>query len=299
MEAGLTFSIIIPTYNRRDKILKCLETLYNQDFPAAKYEIIVVDDASTDGTYQKLAKEDVAVYKLKSRVGPAAARNYGASKAKGKYLAFIDSDCLAPSNWLERLLDGYRKLPAAVGVGGSYEQRSKSILAQYEAFVYRKYLKKQKDYVSTQRDELPFILGNMSYVRGAFLEVGGLNEKIPYYCAGEDAELKERLLKAKKKFVYVDCKVVHDHDFTFSSFYTQSLNRGAGMLWDSRKKGKIQSLPVLYLRLLFSLCLPISLLYSLIQVKGSLKLVFPEYLFFVFRTLGKLKHYKEIANLSI
>src|SRR3989344_748327 len=188
----MLFSVIIPTYNRKREILKCLKSIYNQDFPSDKFEIIVVDDASTDGTHKLLLKEDVTILRLKERSGPSVARNFGASKARGKYLAFTDSDCLVPKNWLLSFSDVFRRYPDLFSAGGSYVNLGKSIYCRYESYVYKRYVREEKEYISKERNELPFALGNIAYRKDAFWELGGFNERIPYYCSGEDALLKEK-----------------------------------------------------------------------------------------------------------
>jgi glycosyltransferase involved in cell wall biosynthesis len=92
------FSIVIPTYNRAGYIHKTVESLLRQDDSA--YEIIVVDDGSTDNTEEVLAqiKSDKVSYHKKANAERGAARNYGARLAKGTYINFFDSDDLAYPN---------------------------------------------------------------------------------------------------------------------------------------------------------------------------------------------------------
>jgi glycosyltransferase involved in cell wall biosynthesis len=86
------FSVVIPTYNRSKAILPTLESCFKQSFD--NFEVIVVDDGSTDDSLQVLS--DVADTRLKvisqDNAGPAAARNLGMQQAEGKYIAFLDSD---------------------------------------------------------------------------------------------------------------------------------------------------------------------------------------------------------------
>lgn len=86
------FSVVIPTYNRSRSILPTLDSCFKQSFD--NFEVIVVDDGSTDDSLQVLS--DVADTRLKvisqNNAGPAAARNLGMQQAEGKYIAFLDSD---------------------------------------------------------------------------------------------------------------------------------------------------------------------------------------------------------------
>ena len=96
------FSIIIPTYNRAHILLRAIDSVMNQSFQ--DFEIIVVDDGSTDNT-NDLIKSSYAsdiIYKYQTNSGVCIARNHGAIQAKGKYLVFLDSDDWLTTNCLER-----------------------------------------------------------------------------------------------------------------------------------------------------------------------------------------------------
>ncbi|MCZ2355170.1 MAG: glycosyltransferase family 2 protein [Bacteroidia bacterium] len=94
------FSIVVPTYNRAHLITKTLQSLLDQTYP--DFEIIVVDDGSTDNTEEvvkKINADKIKYYKI-ANSERAAARNYGATKATGDYVNFFDSDDIALSNHL-------------------------------------------------------------------------------------------------------------------------------------------------------------------------------------------------------
>lgn len=99
------FSIIIPTYNRADFVTKTIESLLNQTY--TNFEIIVVDDGSTDNTQEIVeAINDTRIsYFKKENAERGAARNFGAKKAIGEYINFFDSDDLAYPNHLETALE--------------------------------------------------------------------------------------------------------------------------------------------------------------------------------------------------
>ncbi len=100
------YSIIIPTYNRIEEIKELLASLdaLNNDSPA--FDLLIVDDGSTDGTTPFLQSYD-AQYEIliygQSNAGPGAARNLGMQKATGSYFLFIDSDCTLPKDYLVKL----------------------------------------------------------------------------------------------------------------------------------------------------------------------------------------------------
>jgi len=95
------FSIIIPTYNRADFIVKTIQSVLNQTYN--NFEVIVVDDGSTDNTSAvvKAIKDKRIKYYQKDNAERAAARNYGIKKAKGDYITFLDSDDILYQKYLE------------------------------------------------------------------------------------------------------------------------------------------------------------------------------------------------------
>lgn len=98
-------SIVIPTYNEQRDIAKCLSSLFLQNYKSI--EIIVVDDGSTDDTRSKiydLGFKEIKVFEQK-HLGPAIARNLGASKAKGEILVFVDADMTFDKNFIEKLIE--------------------------------------------------------------------------------------------------------------------------------------------------------------------------------------------------
>ena len=113
-------SIIVPVKNEQEMIDSCLKSLLNLDYH--EYEVIIVDNGSTDGTFEiagKTALGDNRVRLLSSGGYTGAARNVGIFAAKGDIMAFIDGDCIAPSDWLKQLVNSLSSEPiTTAGVGG-------------------------------------------------------------------------------------------------------------------------------------------------------------------------------------
>lgn len=93
-------SIIIPVYNNKDRLEKCLLALSQQTIPRNKYEIIVVDNDSTDGSYEIAAKYSNAVL-IQNRIrSPYPTRNLGIKKARGYYKILVDSNIVVPREFI-------------------------------------------------------------------------------------------------------------------------------------------------------------------------------------------------------
>jgi hypothetical protein len=87
-------SVVIPTHNRREKLNRLLRTILQSDYPKDKLEIIVVDDASTDGTYKAVKKEfpEVEIFRNKNKKLVSACRNMGIKNSKGEFIFLVDDD---------------------------------------------------------------------------------------------------------------------------------------------------------------------------------------------------------------
>lgn len=105
------FTVVIPAYNGARIVRRAVDSVLRQTFP--DLELIVVDDGSIDGTLEVLSGYDDARLSLlrQEHVGVSSARNHGASRARGRFLTFLDSDDVAEPTWLEQL--GRRLLAGA------------------------------------------------------------------------------------------------------------------------------------------------------------------------------------------
>src|SRR5437764_138198 len=116
----MRFSVVIPTFNRQATLHQTLKAIEAQD--ALSFEVIVVDDGSTDGTKEAVTSEFPSVqYIQQENQGPAAARNTGIRAVAGDIVVFTDDDCVPPPDWLSRLANGYARYPEVAGVGGYLE----------------------------------------------------------------------------------------------------------------------------------------------------------------------------------
>ena len=123
---SIHISAIICTHNRAGYLSKALQSLVNQSLPKEQFEILVVDNKSTDNTRQVVCEEFAFVpnlrYFYEPIIGLSQARNTGWCNASGEYVAYLDDDAIACPQWLEKILDAFSKVvPQPGGVGGKVE----------------------------------------------------------------------------------------------------------------------------------------------------------------------------------
>ena len=232
-------SVVVPTHNRKERLRRCLRALMAQDYPA--YEVIVVDDGSTDGTDEMVRQEFPQVHYLRQEHrGPAAARNRGIRAARGEIVAFTDDDCEPPPEWLRSLWEGFQHYPEAGAVGGIQEPTahalSQNLLARYESFVtYRIYGVGERAVVGSPA---PGGTNNLAVPKYLLERLGGFDETFPV-AAGEDADLLYRIADLGYKTVCLPNKVVHHHTYTWRAFVRQQVQRGVGAAYFLRKRGAL------------------------------------------------------------
>lgn len=111
-------SIIVPAYNEEKNIGACVRSLIKQQ-TSASYEVIVVDNNSTDRTGQIAASLGARVV-IQKRQGRAYARQKGADRARGNILAYTEADCVAPIDWIENMVRFLTDHPQFIGIAGGY-----------------------------------------------------------------------------------------------------------------------------------------------------------------------------------
>lgn len=247
----MKFSAVVPTYNRLETLKKCLAALLSQDYPLEELQIIVVDDGSSDGTreYLKATSDPNLIFYLNDHGGPAKARNFGAGKSQGLYLAFTDDDCLVPNNWLKELEKGFNKWPQAAGVGGYLE--APAPVLENNSLAKLEYYETHTVYHASPEEYLGGFespsggTNNIAYRREIFEKLGGFDENIPVP-AGEDADLKLRAVEAGYKIGYLPLKVTHLDPYTLKTFIERSICSGIGSAYFEKKhlqkKGNITTL---------------------------------------------------------
>lgn len=213
------YSVIIPTYNRAKTLALTLDSVCNQTLSPEKYEVIVIDDGSTDDTELlvknlkfKVKSPEIRYFKTENG-GPAKARNLGIKESEGEIIFFTDDNCVAPPNWMETLLDGYIRYPDVVGVGGwikaaggrrKYAQRYLDALRQKYSAIALREEKKTKFLDSSYREYF-----NMSYKKSALLNVGGFD--VNFITPGMvDYDIRKRIMENGGYLAYLPF-TIEDH----------------------------------------------------------------------------------------
>ena len=114
---GKKITVIVPAYNEQELIAGCLDSLLNQTLAREYYEIMVVDNNSTDLTARIALSKGVRVEK-EARKGYVHAIRRGIEASQTEIIAFTDADCRVPSNWLAKILEHFEASSKIVGVGG-------------------------------------------------------------------------------------------------------------------------------------------------------------------------------------
>jgi glycosyltransferase involved in cell wall biosynthesis len=110
-------TIIVPVYNEKALIAGCLDSLINQTLDKNLYEIIVIDNNSTDLTNRIVTQKGVRIEK-ELRKGYVHAIRKGVEVSDTEFIAFTDADCRVPPNWAEKILSAFAISADIVGVGG-------------------------------------------------------------------------------------------------------------------------------------------------------------------------------------
>jgi glycosyltransferase involved in cell wall biosynthesis len=218
-------SVVVPFFNSRATLGRCLSALSGQTLARQRYEIIAVDDGSTDGGAEIARRSSVRLIQQKNRGAPGA-RNAGIEAATGKWIAFTDADCTPSRSWLRSLLTAVETTtePVLGAAGPVMAQPSDAPAARFVdisgGLDTARHL---------QHPRFPFApTGNVMYRRDALEAVGGFDDR---YAAYDACDLHRRLmLEVGGEVIFVESAVVlHQHRATWSDYWTQQVNYGRGL----------------------------------------------------------------------
>jgi glycosyltransferase involved in cell wall biosynthesis len=214
-------SVILPSYNSEKTIEAVLTALKKQTFKKP-FEIILVDssiDTTPDIVRSKFP--GIKYIHLPEKTDPGTARNIGLKESKGDIILFIDSDCVARDNWIEKMVH-IQKATDYAAVGGAVvngnDPHSKIAWAGYMA-EFREFIPQQPE---KEVSHIPTC--NISYKRKYLEELGGFN---PDYYPQEDLDFNYRLCKTGAKILFnPQIQVAHNHRTETRAFFRHQKNVG-------------------------------------------------------------------------
>lgn len=211
-EGGIVVAVVIPTHNRRELLARLLASLAAQTLPASAFEVLIVHNHTEDGT-EAMAREWCsrqpfsARYFRKNYKGPARSRDFGARSAQGRYVAFIDDDCVASPDWLRAGLAAFEKpAPVAGGAPVGLVQGSTMPMPNQP----RPFLSKT---IEIPEATVFFETCNIFYLRSAFEQVGGFSDDFIDRFYGEDTDLGWKLTQAGFASRFAADALVHHEIF--------------------------------------------------------------------------------------
>ncbi|MBN1879986.1 exopolysaccharide biosynthesis polyprenyl glycosylphosphotransferase [bacterium] len=201
----IEISVIVPAYNAEARIGECLKALNNQTLSRDSYEIIVVNDGSTDNT-GGIAKDAGVIVIDQTNQGPAIARNEGVKRAGGDIVVFTDSDCIADPDFLAEMTRPFSD-SSVMGVKGAYRTHQTRIWARFAQVEFmERYAKLSRS------DSIDFVDSYAAaFKRLVFCQVGGFDAHFPV-ANNEDVDLSYKIARLGHKMVFnPDAIVYHTH----------------------------------------------------------------------------------------
>jgi len=212
---SVTISVIICSYNRANYIVQALKSLSVQSLPTSTFEVIVVDNNSTDDTASvcsEYMKENTGLnifYLTETQQGSSFARNTGAKHAHGELLVFMDDDAVAKEDFLERILAFFDEHPEAGGLGGRitplYIPHEPKWMSHFVSSLVGNF--NYSNVLTTFSEDKYPLESNMAVRKLDFDEIGGFNENLPgvkgtLRIGGEGKDFFFRLKKLGKPIFY-------------------------------------------------------------------------------------------------
>jgi glycosyltransferase involved in cell wall biosynthesis len=225
-------SVIVPVWNRPEDIRQCLASLTQQTLSKSDYEIIVVDNGSSDETPDVARAFEGVTVLTESRPGSYAARNLGLSVARGRHVAFIDSDCTADPHWLEAALRAAQVQPEAGVIAGHIDLKSEGGPTSPVCDAYERiFAFNQARNVSSGIAVTANWLSPADVVRA----VGGFRAELK---SGGDVDLAKRIRAAGYVLVYApDMIVTHPARVTFPELAAKTRRVMGGRMASRPVKG--------------------------------------------------------------
>lgn len=231
----IIFSIIIPTFNAKKYVSKCISSILKNAYP--NYKIIVVDNGSTDDTLnylrEKFSKEleKIKFIVLDRNYGPARARNEGVKVAQGQYLAFLDSDTLVEKNWISEALECFQKNNKVAALQCKLLLMSKKNHYDYAGeylgslgflVSVAEYGEKDRGQYDSFRKILAAKSAGMFIRKDVFNKIGGFDED--YFIFLEETDLGWRCWLAGYEVIFCPKSIVYHHFSATKNIIDKDLN---------------------------------------------------------------------------
>jgi His-Xaa-Ser system radical SAM maturase HxsC len=258
-------SVIIPTHNRKLALGLVISALLDQDYPKGKFEIIVVDDGSNDGTGNMVRELDSKhenkikyIFQSKRNYNVSQARNLGASRASGTILVFLDNDIVVTKNFIKNHVNAQKNADVVLGYSASYGTDRAYDLDMIRDAVKQKMIEKlpvKKEFrdgfftsdslKSSETNENIwhiFVSNNFSIKRDIFQENNFDDSFLGWGC--EDVELGYRLFKAGHKIVMdnkcLGIHIAHEKNNMYSRQKAISLLSGLAQFYKLHNKQDVR-----------------------------------------------------------
>ena len=217
----MKISIIIPAYNEELYIGECLKNI-EKCLSSDVYEVIVVDNASTDKTAQIARSFSFVKLLTESKKGNSNARKLGADFAQGDFLAFIDADTRMPKDWIEKAKKEFEN-KNIIALSGPYIYYGLSFFNFMQTWIFWNIFTVLMYYISGSM----VVFGNFIVKKEALKKIGGIDTSIAFY--GDDANLARRLQKVgkvlfRRKFVMPSSGRRLNKEGIIKSGFTYALN---------------------------------------------------------------------------
>lgn len=292
------YSVIVPSFNRKQEIEELIASFRKLDFPSDRFELIIADDGSDDGTEQLVSQWERKVpfslrfFRQPQNRGPGAARNLGMEKARGDFFIFIDSDCTVSPGWL-KAIDMALSRERADAFGGPDAGREdfppllKAIDYAMTSFVTTGGIRGHKKKKLGKYYPRSF---NMGLSREVYETIGGFGS----LRHGQDIEYSHRIIQSGAKVILIpEAIVYHKRRTSLKKFFRQVFNWGAARVnlykLDARLLEPVHLLPAIVTLLLFLMALG-SLFSALIWKAFSYLLLLGAAVLFLAGVHAALKH---------
>ncbi|MBR8831090.1 MAG: hypothetical protein N5P05_003797 [Chroococcopsis gigantea SAG 12.99] len=212
-------SVIVPVYNGEKTIQACIESILQSNYPRRDFELIVVNNASTDKTGSILERyRDTIVILYESKRGPSAARNKGIKNAKGEYIALTDADCFVDYNWLSNIVLPLHDREIGIVGGQNLSKNPHNKIELFGEMIH-------DHFQAINVYKPPYVITMNWASRSSVLKEYNFFDENLLRC--EDVDLAFRIFQAGYKFFYQPKAIVsHHNEENFLGLFKEGFSHG-------------------------------------------------------------------------